>query len=221
MEKEGGGLELVLNSGQLYSNPPSKLAIEKGILAKVVSRGHQQKQKASNVKMLHYEECDQLAHLSENNALECTRDIATGEKKTDKSCDICHLPRMAVIVSLGIYVIVTFNTHITWGWGWNPTPRPQAATCNKLNINDGSINYGTGCCSQKRDMNTPHAADFVLETLLNPAGQTSSAWAPPLLDNGKIQTPQTKPRTLTQPTEQNDHLLIIYKATLEFGKHNN
>ena len=99
--------------------------------------------------MLHYEECDQLAHLLENNALECTRDIAMGEKKTDKSCDICHLPRMAVIMSLGIYVIITFNTPITWGRGWNPTPRPQAATCNKLYINLGSINYGTGCCSQK------------------------------------------------------------------------
>ena len=50
---------------------PSKIAIEKGILAKGVSRRHQQKQKASNVKMLHYEECDQLAHLLDN-ALECT-----------------------------------------------------------------------------------------------------------------------------------------------------
>lgn len=58
-------------------------------------------------------------------------------------------------------------------------------------------------------------------TLLNPAGHTGSAWALPLLDNGTIQTQQTKPRTLTQPTEQNNHLLIIYNATLEFGKHNN
>lgn len=92
--------------------------------------------------MLHYEECDQLNHLSENNALEGTRDIAMGEKKTDKSCDICHLPRIAVIMSLGIYVIVTFDNPITWGWGWNPTHRPQAASCNELDINDGSMALG-------------------------------------------------------------------------------
>ena len=127
MEKEGGGLELVLNSGQLYSNPPSKLAIEKGILAKGVSRRHQQKQKASNVKMLHYEECDQLAHLSENNALKCTRDIATGEKKTDKSCDICHLPRMAVIVTMNLCDRYIYHPY---HMGMGVEPHTQATGCN-------------------------------------------------------------------------------------------
>lgn len=49
---------------------------------------------------------------------------------------------MAVIMSLGIYVIVTFDNPITWGWGWNPTHRPQAASCNELDINDGSMALG-------------------------------------------------------------------------------
>lgn len=52
-------------------------------------------------------------------------------------------------------------------------------------------------------MNTLHAADFVLETLLNPEGHTGSAWAPPLLDNGTIQTTdQTENTDTTNRTDQ-------------------